>query len=401
MAYNLNSLSSGRQIAGMYIWDSTQTGNGFSGQFRIAEVADFGSLLYTSGVTVTGVVNNEQVTQIAGTGNIDTAHKVIVTPSGQIYVVATQTGTWNINTVLPNARVGITGSNGIALDILTASGFNGIPVFLASGDLEFTNVGLNVGSQVGITGDSIVILKTGVVETQFTNQSIAVGQSGTWTINQGNNITGIQGGIYTIGITGQNWVQVSPSGSFQIAITGNPLVTANLGNNISGTVTANLGTNSQIGITGQTLVQIINSGSVTFALTGNPLVTVNQGNNITGTLIAGTVVGLSGDSTVILKTGVISIQEVGGSSSSLTALLASGVNQQLLAINTNRKAFTIWNNGDTNMYVRLGTPCSLSGFSFVIATGGLYESPLNFYNGRIDSIWQGTPGGSGLVTEIT
>ena len=52
------------------------------------------------------------------------------------------------------------------------------------------------------------------------------------------------------------------------------------------------------------------------------------------------------------------------------------------------------------MYVRLGTPCALTGFSVVIDVSGFYELYPRYYTGQVDGLW-GADGGSGMVTELS
>jgi hypothetical protein len=88
-------------------------------------------------ITVTGIVDNEQQTQIVGSGSISGSPQLIVNPLGQAYVLAAQSGTWNVN-----GEVSITGQ----------------PVYV-TGDVSVNNLYSQVGisgGYVGLTGQAVI-----------------------------------------------------------------------------------------------------------------------------------------------------------------------------------------------------------------------------------------------------
>ena len=251
------------------------------------QVGQSGIWTVNIGQNVTGIINNNPLvtanlgSNITGNVSLNNGGAVTITGAPDIRItgsVVLQTGVVQVNinnspTVsLSTPQVGLTGTTGLGLQIIAVSGYNSIPVWIPS----------------GVIIENAITLKTGIISASITNTTVPVYQT--------NNITGALVAGTIVGISGGTFL----SGTANV-------VTLNTGSvNINGSVTANLGTNSQVGITGQTLVQIVNSGAVPISITGNPLISVNANSNFTGSLVAGTQVGLSGDSVVILKSGVLS-----------------------------------------------------------------------------------------------
>lgn len=72
----------------------------------------------------------------------------------------------------------------------------------------------------------------------------------------------------------------------------------------------------------------------------------------------------------------------------------------VLAVNSARKGFMFQNNGTGTMFVILGAVAgSLTDYSFSIAPGQFFESPVDF-TGLVSAIWSVT-GGNALVTEFS
>lgn len=95
-----------------------------------------------------------------------------------------------------------------------------------------------------------------------------------------------------------------------------------------------------------------------------------------------------------------SVSVIGGSSASVSSVSSSASSITLLSTNSSRKAFTLFNNSTQIAYVKFGTTASSTSFSIKMVAGAFYESPLNYYSGRIDAIWASADG-SMEVTEIT
>ena len=85
----------------------------------------------------------------------------------------------------------------------------------------------------------------------------------------------------------------------------------------------------------------------------------------------------------------------------VTAINASASNVQLMAANSSRIGFSIYNNGSTILYVRLGaTAATTSLFTVAIPVGGLYEAPAGWASLAAQGIWAGSPTGNAQITEV-
>lgn len=79
---------------------------------------------------------------------------------------------------------------------------------------------------------------------------------------------------------------------------------------------------------------------------------------------------------------------------------ASASNVTLQASNANRRGLSVFNDGSTTLYVKLGATATLTSFTAPVAPQALYEVPFS-YTGIVDGIWAGSPTGSARMTEIT
>lgn len=89
----------------------------------------------------------------------------------------------------------------------------------------------------------------------------------------------------------------------------------------------------------------------------------------------------------------------GASSSSVTSLARSNVNQTFLVANTSRKGVTLYNDSGTLLYVKLGTTSSTTDFTVRMSSQSYYEVPFG-YTGRIDGIWATGGAGDVRITEL-
>lgn len=85
-----------------------------------------------------------------------------------------------------------------------------------------------------------------------------------------------------------------------------------------------------------------------------------------------------------------------GTTSSVPANVA---NVTILAANANRLGATIVNDGNANLYLKMGATASLTDFTVKVPANGYYEVPFN-YTGIIDGIWN-VANGNARVTEFT
>jgi hypothetical protein len=112
---------------------------------------------------------------------------------------------------------------------------------------------------------------------------------------------------------------------------------------------------------------------------------------------------LSGSLRVVGSGGTISPVAPSLTTSTVTSVGASATNVTLHAANTTRRHLAIFNNGSTNLYLKLGATASTSSFTLIVIPGGFYELPNTngIYTGIVDGIWAGSPTGAALVTEVT
>lgn len=83
------------------------------------------------------------------------------------------------------------------------------------------------------------------------------------------------------------------------------------------------------------------------------------------------------------------ITQVGSSATSVT----------LASESKGRFGVTIFNASTQTLYIKFGTTASTTSYTTQIASGGYYETPAWYGNGRIDGIWT-SANGYAYVTEV-
>lgn len=83
----------------------------------------------------------------------------------------------------------------------------------------------------------------------------------------------------------------------------------------------------------------------------------------------------------------------------VTSVSDSDTVQTLLAANTDRKGFSIFNDSTAILYVKLGTGASSTDFSFRITPQGYYESGVLAYRGIITGTWASNASGAARLSE--
>lgn len=89
-------------------------------------------------------------------------------------------------------------------------------------------------------------------------------------------------------------------------------------------------------------------------------------------------------------TGDASVTSVGDSASSV----------ELLAANSDRAGFIIFNDSTAIAYVKFGTTASTSSFTIRLTPYASYVSDFPIYRGKVDAIWASDAGGSMRITEF-
>ncbi|MBD2354744.1 hypothetical protein H6G41_08895 [Tolypothrix sp. FACHB-123] len=87
------------------------------------------------------------------------------------------------------------------------------------------------------------------------------------------------------------------------------------------------------------------------------------------------------------------------STSTPSTVNSSATSVTILALNSNRKGATIWNNSTADLYIDFDSTASTSDFAVKLSAGGYFELPFD-YTGVISGIWS-TANGSALVRELT
>lgn len=82
-----------------------------------------------------------------------------------------------------------------------------------------------------------------------------------------------------------------------------------------------------------------------------------------------------------------------------SAVNASTTSVTILALNSNRKGATIWNNSTADLYIDFDSAASTSDFAVKLSAGGYFELPFD-YTGVISGIWSAA-NGAALVRELT
>lgn len=87
------------------------------------------------------------------------------------------------------------------------------------------------------------------------------------------------------------------------------------------------------------------------------------------------------------------------SSATLANVASSATNVTLIASNTSRKAFHIFNDSTSALYIKFGATASTTSFTVKVLPAGYYESHTVCYTGIIDGIWD-SANGSARITEL-
>jgi hypothetical protein len=105
--------------------------------------------------------------------------------------------------------------------------------------------------------------------------------------------------------------------------------------------------------------------------------------------------------------GTLTTTAPAASTSALTNVAESGSSGTLLAANASRLGFEIYNDSDGVLLVKPGVTASLTSFAWrVMPRERLTTEAIGVnYTGRLDGIWESTPGTAGhaaaRITELT
>jgi len=83
------------------------------------------------------------------------------------------------------------------------------------------------------------------------------------------------------------------------------------------------------------------------------------------------------------------------------AVAASATSVAIAAADPERVGLSIYNNGNSTLYLGYGTvAATLSDFSVAVPAGGFYEAPAGWASLAIQGIWAGSPTGNVQITEV-
>lgn len=100
-------------------------------------------------------------------------------------------------------------------------------------------------------------------------------------------------------------------------------------------------------------------------------------------------------------TGSLSLSASSISTASLSNVGDSATSVSLLASNTSRKGFIIFNDSSAILYIKLGTTASTSSFTYKLNAYGTVNETNFPYTGAIDGIWASDAGGNARITELS
>lgn len=108
------------------------------------------------------------------------------------------------------------------------------------------------------------------------------------------------------------------------------------------------------------------------------------------------------DTNPLPVTGSLSISPTTSGTGTVTSVNDSASSQTLLAANSSRKGFTIFNDSTEILYVKFGATASTTSYAVKMQPGDYYEALAGtLYTGIIDGIWANNASGAARITEFT
>ena len=92
------------------------------------------------------------------------------------------------------------------------------------------------------------------------------------------------------------------------------------------------------------------------------------------------------------------VKEERAAAATVTSVPDAATSAQLLAANTARKGFRIYNDSTVVLYVKYGATATTADYSVKLDAGGFLSE--NDYTGRVDGIWASDAAGAAKVTEL-
>jgi len=109
---------------------------------------------------------------------------------------------------------------------------------------------------------------------------------------------------------------------------------------------------------------------------------------------------IASDQSAIPVSGTVSTTAVAVTASTLSNVAASATSVTLLASNASRKAAFFFNDSTSNLYLKFGATASSTSFTSIVYPNEFFQIPTPLYTGVVDGIWV-TATGTVRVTELT
>lgn len=108
------------------------------------------------------------------------------------------------------------------------------------------------------------------------------------------------------------------------------------------------------------------------------------------------------DTSPLPVSGSLSIAPTTSATGTQTSVNDTGSSTTLLAANSSRKGFTIFNDSTEILYLKFGATASTTSYAVKMQPGDYYEALAGtLYTGIIDGIWANNASGAARITEFT
>lgn len=130
-------------------------------------------------------------------------------------------------------------------------------------------------------------------------------------------------------------------------------------------------------------------GTVTASISGTPNVNVTNTPDVHIT-----------NTPSVTVSGTVQVTQAGASAATITSVAQSASSVSLLALNANRKGFSLYNDGTKNAYIAFAATSTTTAFTMLLPPGALYESNID-YTGVMSAIWSAAGAGAMRITELS
>lgn len=242
-----------------------------------------------------------------------------------------------------------------------------------------------------------------VVGANIVNTSLAVTESGTWTVQPGNtqnttpwlfldNSSIVDNAGFTDGTS-----RVGLSGYILDEVAGTALTENDAGAARMDSKRAQIQVLEDATTRGQRAA-ISAAGRLSVDASGVPVPITDNAGSLTVDAPVGTPVFVRlSDGTSAIAT--LAVNQVGPTTGTTTSVAGSATTVTLLASNTSRKSATFYNDSTATLYLKLGATASTTSYTVQLTPNSYYELSVG-YTGIIDGIWSSATGNV-RITELT